>query len=399
MFANDIELPIREEKSSTTPSYEQTLDLIDAIYAASLDVSLWQSVVEKLGQLTNSHQFGIWAHNEANNGMGYTFDKNIDETMFVPYLEHYIEHDYQRQALQRLPSGKVYDSIELIPEEGLTPKENYFYNEFLVPQDMHYALGSVALKQNNGIVLVSGQRSNKGGPYEEKEKQALQTFIPHIRRAFTINQLMAYNEFHQSVAEEMLNCFNVATLLLNRFGKILALNQPAERLIQAKQGVSSVGRKLKLTSSKETSALHTLIANAADYPNKQGDKSSGTITLKRQLPLTPLTLLVTPTRAQTKIACMDAPTSALVFINENEQKLELSADIIRGLYNLSKAEARLSIEITSGLSIEQISHKLNLSENTLRSQLKSTFVKTNTKRQAELVKLILSGPAGLAIAS
>ncbi|MFC1748782.1 helix-turn-helix transcriptional regulator [Pseudomonadota bacterium] len=386
-----------KKKSSTTPSQNQLLSLIDSIYAASLDVSLWQSVVEKLEQLTNSHQFSIWAHNEANNGQGYVFDKNIDMSFFQPYIEHYVEYDYQRQALHRLPSGKVYDSVEIIPVEGLNQKESHYYNEFLVPQDMHYALGAVAMKQSNGIVLVSGQRNDKSGPYEETEKQALQTFIPHIHRAFTINQLMAYNEFHQSEAEEMLNCFNVAALLVNRYGKILTLNQSAERLIQAKQGVSSVSKKLKLTSSKETSALHTLIANAADYPNKHGDKSSGTITLKRQLPLTPLTLLVTPTRAQTKIACMDSPSAALVFINENGQKLDLSADIIRAIYNLSKAEARLSIELTCGLNIEQISHKLNLSENTLRSQLKSTFVKTNTRRQAELVKLIITGPAGLAI--
>jgi DNA-binding CsgD family transcriptional regulator len=45
--------------------------------------------------------------------------------------------------------------------------------------------------------------------------------------------------------------------------------------------------------------------------------------------------------------------------------------------------------------VKEIADRTTVRENTVRMHLKKVFDKTGTKRQAELVKIVLSGPAVL----
>jgi DNA-binding CsgD family transcriptional regulator len=60
------------------------------------------------------------------------------------------------------------------------------------------------------------------------------------------------------------------------------------------------------------------------------------------------------------------------------------------MHGLTSAEARLALLLAEGLSLKEASEALSVSVLTLRSQLKSVFVKTGVKRQTELVTLLLT---------
>jgi DNA-binding CsgD family transcriptional regulator len=64
------------------------------------------------------------------------------------------------------------------------------------------------------------------------------------------------------------------------------------------------------------------------------------------------------------------------------------ADIIAALFDLTPAEARVARGIAQGLSPAEVSKQLNLSYETVRTQLKRVFAKTSTNRQNELALLI-----------
>ena len=62
--------------------------------------------------------------------------------------------------------------------------------------------------------------------------------------------------------------------------------------------------------------------------------------------------------------------------------------MLRQVFGLSAAEARLAAAIARGRTLDEISHVEGTSRETLRSQLKAIFSKTDTSRQAELVLLL-----------
>lgn len=59
-------------------------------------------------------------------------------------------------------------------------------------------------------------------------------------------------------------------------------------------------------------------------------------------------------------------------------------------FQLTQTELRLCLSLTEGLTLNQYSEKYHVSINTARSQLKTIFSKTETRRQADLLRLIFS---------
>ena len=86
---------------------------------------------------------------------------------------------------------------------------------------------------------------------------------------------------------------------------------------------------------------------------------------------------------------------AVLFVSDPEQPLEIRPGILVSLYALTPAEERLVFGLVAGKQIEDLSDELGTSAHTLRSQLKSIFRKTGTKRQTEVIKLVLTGPAAV----
>ena len=64
--------------------------------------------------------------------------------------------------------------------------------------------------------------------------------------------------------------------------------------------------------------------------------------------------------------------------------------LLKERFGLSSAELKLALALTAGATLNAVSAAENTSVLTLRTQLKSIFSKTNTHRQAELIRLVLS---------
>jgi DNA-binding CsgD family transcriptional regulator len=60
------------------------------------------------------------------------------------------------------------------------------------------------------------------------------------------------------------------------------------------------------------------------------------------------------------------------------------------VFGLTPSEARLAGYLLRGKSLAEISRHLLLSRETLKSQLSSLFKKTKTRRQGELIALLVS---------
>lgn len=69
------------------------------------------------------------------------------------------------------------------------------------------------------------------------------------------------------------------------------------------------------------------------------------------------------------------------------------ADVAR-IFGLTKAEAKLTLAIVNGMTASEYAEKHGVSINTAYSQIKDVLSKTGTRRQAELVKLVLEHSPG-----
>ena len=85
---------------------------------------------------------------------------------------------------------------------------------------------------------------------------------------------------------------------------------------------------------------------------------------------------------------IDAPGVVMFIFESNFNNDKASADVAR-IFGLTKAEARLTLAIANGMTATECSSKHGVSINTVYSQIKAILAKTGTRRQTELIKLVL----------
>ena len=101
-------------------------------------------------------------------------------------------------------------------------------------------------------------------------------------------------------------------------------------------------------------------------------------------------MLVIPHR--TRVTWIDVlrPT-AILFITETEQAAVVRSERLGQDFGLTRAEALFAAEISKGDGLQAAASRLGVSLTTVRTHLAHVFDKTGTRRQAELVRLILQG--------
>jgi DNA-binding CsgD family transcriptional regulator len=107
-----------------------------------------------------------------------------------------------------------------------------------------------------------------------------------------------------------------------------------------------------------------------------------------------LAVLVCPLGGATSGDALGRP-EVVVFVTDPERRPQLPADILAKLYGLTPAETRLALLLAGGKRLEEAAEELGISTTTARWTLKNLFRKTETDRQADLVRLLLSSPVSV----
>ena len=107
-----------------------------------------------------------------------------------------------------------------------------------------------------------------------------------------------------------------------------------------------------------------------------------------------LHVVVAPIRLAQPLLWRDLP-AAVVFVSDPECAARLPVDVLSRLYGLTPGEARVCQELVSGKSVNEIADLLEVTQDTVRKHVKQALSKTDTRRQAELVRLLLCSMIGV----
>jgi DNA-binding CsgD family transcriptional regulator len=93
-----------------------------------------------------------------------------------------------------------------------------------------------------------------------------------------------------------------------------------------------------------------------------------------------------------RAAIDDQSPAAFVLLTDPDRETSRPQWMLRGLYGLSAAETAIADRLMRGDTPEQAAAALDIKLSTARWHLSALFRKTDTRRQAELVRLLLSLP-------
>ena len=187
----------------------------------------------------------------------------------------------------------------------------------------------------------------------------------------------------------LLDVLPQAILLVNANATVRRANRAATALLRAGDGLLLSNQRLAATRPTDTAALHCVIA-AAGGGTQRGN---AVVTLRRPSERPPLALLVW---ALEKLQPA-GPALVAVFVGDPDRPTAISEPLLRRLYGLTRAEARLAGFLADGHSLLEAAAHLGVGRATVRTHLQRILEKTGTNRQASLLRLFLTGLAHLHI--
>jgi DNA-binding CsgD family transcriptional regulator len=214
--------------------------------------------------------------------------------------------------------------------------------------------------------------------------------VTHLQRSVQLFMHLGPLDARAQAAEEALDRVALGVVLVSAKGQVLWLNRTAEAIVASDDGLSVERNGLSAARSDESRSLQRLIAAAG----ATGLNAACAISLSRRSGAPPLPVLVAPLSGK-RLAEGPYWPAAIVFIGNPEQEARSPADLLRRLYGLTRAEARLAAILLQGKDLAEAAGELGVTMNTVRTQLRCVFDKTGARRQAEIVRILLRGPAGL----
>ncbi|MES2025296.1 MAG: helix-turn-helix transcriptional regulator [Pseudomonadota bacterium] len=303
------------------------------------------------------------------------------------YSLEYARDDVLAQHIMTAPIANFYASNLDVSLPASFPGTR-FYNEWLAPQGVAFAAGAVVLQEGPWVTQLILQRAPQHAPFEREEMEHLNQLVPHLQRAIQMRQRLADLQLDQRFLAGGLDMLAMPTFLFDEYAKVTHYNRSATHLLtertlwleeghlQAKD--SGMTRKLGLEITKSIAASR----------NKEDDLNS-VVLLPRNDKL-PLMLMIAPLHLTGTPRTHGA---ALMFAFDPEATPTVTIDLVRRLFKLSNAEAELSIALCIGKTLDEVAIERGTSIHTVKSQLKNIYLKTGTKRQPELVSMLLASPA------
>lgn len=177
-------------------------------------------------------------------------------------------------------------------------------------------------------------------------------------------------------------------ILIDAEGRALDANLPALRVLEEGDGIAVRNGRLRFTDPALEGRFDRLLEQCR--PGRAGAPRSIAARLKRSRGQSYF-VLVSPVAASA-----DSRTVVLAaYIYATNGRRDISVELLRELYELTRAQAEVARHLFAGRNVEQSAASLRVSPNTVRTHLKQIFTKCEVQSQAELMHLLAQGPNSL----
>ena len=270
-------------------------------------------------------------------------------------------------------------------------EQNVYFKMFCGPHDVYHLMGADISTPDGGKVRFRVTRPKHKPNFSANERALCASFLPHLRRASQLHNLIDRSESLRDLYSQAISRLSVATLVLDESGSVLQSNPVADEILARSDGLKLVGGRLEATYPSDNRVLQQLIRSAFD---PDAPKSAEAMSVTRPSGLVNLGVVVESIPSLDWAEEKGQP-AALVYIRDASSKSLASEVVTKQLFNLTRAETALAMELANGLSLEEAAEALNIRRNTARAHLRSIFSKTGVRRQTELVRIMLNSVVAL----
>lgn len=356
---------------------------VEAIYEAALEPELWPSALQAIGTLMQARSATLLFTGDGERSRHpIVAFHNVDPENIGTYNREFQGRDPTVSHSLSLPVGAYVSSADICTDGEW--RRTDLYHDLVARDGGFYLEGSTLIREPGSYAAVGMQRTFDVGPASPREREVFLLLVRHLRRALAIHRRIQTSAESAANLEAAVDRLSTGVVLLDGGGRVRHANGAARRLAAAGDGFRLTAAGVAAATSADHARLAALIASALA---PVGLALGGGTTLRRPSGRAPYEVLVVPLR--------HPGTAAALFVGDPDERRPSRPDLLRALYGLTPAEARLAADLADGLTLEESAERSSTQVATARTHLKRIFAKTRTRRQSELVRLLLRGPSAV----
>jgi DNA-binding CsgD family transcriptional regulator len=372
----------------------RALQLVELIYAGAVDPSSWQRFVERLSESFGGAAVGLSVLLPSGRALEYYQVGMLEE--LTELAEKHVAEGLPWGSLGGDQfKGRFALASENFPDEDL-PK-TAFYREIMKPQGLAPEAPIVHVIFNDPDRPLSGiaiWRRVGGRPFTGQDLELGNVLAPHLQRAFEIHRRFGGMRNQRVALTEVLDRLPVGVVLVDTARRPVVVNRYAEQVAERRDGFLLEPTGPRASDPRESRTLRQHLTQAIALGASGVRGPSAVMSVSRPSGRRPYALIVAPLLAPPRgRTSQDAVAS--VFIGDPEAGQITTTEFLQTLYALTQAEAELVALLARGRTLEEAAAQRGVTLNTARSQLKQVFAKTETNRQGQLMRLVLTGVAGI----
>ncbi|GAA6201609.1 helix-turn-helix transcriptional regulator [Aquicoccus sp. SU-CL01552] len=362
---------------------EKLLESISGIYAAAAGSASWDQALTSIADVCEVENASL-VINDPELRLTEVFSPRVNPEVIETYSEHWWCKDPTIQATAGAPVGQI-TSLGSYGRDRFLRSE--FHNDFWIRSGIGTErLASKLVVQDGAFASLVIQTGSNNDEIHDTTAQAFAEIVPHAIQATAIMRRMQALKLAREAAERAAQHGASFAIPVDAQARPVVADDHTEAALGAIPVLQLRNGTLFLTARKVNDRLRRLISDCA---TPDTGVRGGVIRLGTDEAPDRFSIEVLPWSEQDTTPGLIQRPVALLLISDWERRRENHRRRIAHQFDLTPAEARLAIELLAGGGRGEVAARLGISDSTARSHLTRIFDKTGTRRQSELVALML----------
>ena len=359
------------------------LNIVSSIYDTILTPESWALAGQKIRERYHTVYSGLYVYDVRNGALIHEATFGVDDSYVAEYANEFCFMDPYREAEEfiaknphiPLSNKHIYDKFFSIEKNH---KAHDYFGEYWHRYDCHHAIGTIIDLPGHLRAGVCAPRSASIGEYTLDEKNEFEHIRKSFHQAMTLSKHIHQLGVNTAALEKTIQFINQAVFIVDSKCRIMTTNQAGQsQLIQNNILKDNKGRLAAASHQLNTKLMDAVSSACNEKINKQSSLSS-------KFNDGPIEILVCPMQKQTHLLNFNNP-QAVVFLLEGQVS---DTKVLADIYHLSASERHVTELALRGLNVKQIALARGTSPETVKSQLRSIYYKTNSQNLQDLRNLV-----------
>jgi DNA-binding CsgD family transcriptional regulator len=351
--------------------------VVGEIYASATSPENWVVALADISRILDATGCAIYLGAGTNRSL---MSNTIPSEASTSYSEHFHTIDYLLDAVEKGPDSLIHGGQALAALKTHSEFETDFMRPYHVDDGLFMQLNVGTTPASFLAVAPKGRE-----PFDTAERvKVMGGLMRHLEQALRTQEHLAQLGNGVGDITGVIDAIRHGIVIVGAGYVVVRLNSAAERILTSGDGLCIRSGRVEAARVSTNTELQVSITRACVEP-QNGCGSGDSFACSRPSGKRPYVIHVLPL----KPAENPSAARALVMIIDPEQESEPPKMLLRRLFGLTSGEADVALRMLHGDGLKPIAADLALSMATVKTHLHHIFNKTDTHRQAELVRLLL----------